>query len=146
MDSSWLPEQKYLFRPRKSWRDQCSWRRNKPVYFLYLWGPVSVVGIATGNGLDGPGIESPCGRNFLTRQDRPWAPPGLLYRGYQVPFARVYRQGLDIDHPPQSSSEVKERLGLYFSPSGPSWSVIEPHIPVTLYLVVGYFVLSSCLT
>jgi len=145
MDSSWLPEQKYLFRPRKSWRDQCSWRRNKPVYFLYLWGPVSVVGIATGNGLDGPGIESPCGRNFFNPSRQTLGPTRPPLQGYQVSFTRVYRQGLDID-PPQSSTEVKERLGLYFSPSGPSWSVIEPHIPVTLYLVVGYFVLSSCLT
>jgi hypothetical protein len=32
-------------------------------------GPGSVVGIATGYGLDGPGIESRCGRDFphLTR-------------------------------------------------------------------------------
>ena len=29
-----------------------------------MCGPGSVVGIATGYGLDGPGIESQCGRDF----------------------------------------------------------------------------------
>jgi hypothetical protein len=33
--------------------------------FDSLGGPVRVVGIATGYGLDGPGIESQCGRVFL---------------------------------------------------------------------------------
>jgi len=29
-----------------------------------------------------------------------------------------------VDHPPPSSAEVKERVGLYlYSPSGPSWPV-----------------------
>jgi len=31
---------------------------------LLNYGPGSSVGIATGYGLDGPGIESRCGRNF----------------------------------------------------------------------------------
>jgi hypothetical protein len=39
-------------------------------------GPGSSVGIATGYGLDGPGIEI-----FRTRPDRPWGPPRLLYNG-----------------------------------------------------------------
>ena len=39
------------------------------VYYYLPWvlpigGQVSVVGIATGYGLDGQGIESRCGRNF----------------------------------------------------------------------------------
>jgi len=38
------------------------------VYFIAITvvrcGPGSVVGIATGYGLDGPGIESRCGRDF----------------------------------------------------------------------------------
>jgi len=37
----------------------------------------------------------------------------------------VKRPGLGVDHPPPSSAEVKERVGLYlYSPSGPSWHVI----------------------
>jgi hypothetical protein len=45
--------------------------------------PGSSVGIATGYGLDGPGIESGA-EIFRTRPDRPWGPPSLLYIGYRV--------------------------------------------------------------
>ena len=46
----------------------------------------SSVGIATGYGLDGPGIESRWGGGeiFRTCPDRPGGPPGLLYNGYRV--------------------------------------------------------------
>jgi hypothetical protein len=47
-------------------------------------GPGSVVGIATGYGLDRPGIESPWGEIFRICPDRPWGPPSLLYNGYRV--------------------------------------------------------------
>ena len=48
-------------------------------------GPGSVVGLATGYGLDGPGIESRwVGEIFRTCPDRPWGPPSLLYNGYRV--------------------------------------------------------------
>jgi hypothetical protein len=46
-------------------------------------GPGSVVGIATGYRLDGPGIN-PGGARFSAHPDRPWGPPSLLYDGYQV--------------------------------------------------------------
>jgi hypothetical protein len=39
---------------------------------------------ATRNGLDCPGIESRWGEIFLTRPDRPWGPPNLLYKGIRV--------------------------------------------------------------
>ena len=44
------------------------------------------VGIATRYGLDGPGIESRCGRGeiFRARPDRLCGPPSLLYNGYRV--------------------------------------------------------------
>ena len=62
-------------------------------------GPGSVVGIATGYGLDGPGIESRWGGEiFRTCPDRPWGPPSLLYNWY-----RVFSRG-------------KERLGLTLNP------------------------------
>jgi hypothetical protein len=51
---------------------------------LLLCGPGSVVGITTGYGMDGPGIESRGGEIFRTRPDRPWGPPSLLYNGYRV--------------------------------------------------------------
>jgi hypothetical protein len=47
-------------------------------------GPGSSVGIATGYGLDGPGIESGEGVIFRTLPDWPWDPPSLLYNGYRV--------------------------------------------------------------
>ena len=47
--------------------------------------PGSVDGVATGYGLDGPGIESRWGGEiFRTCPDRPWGPPSLLYNGYRV--------------------------------------------------------------
>ena len=47
-------------------------------------GPGRSVGIATGYGLDGPGIESRWGEIFRTCPERPWGPPSLLYNGYRV--------------------------------------------------------------
>jgi hypothetical protein len=59
-----------------------------PILYLsmygFLSGPGSVVSIATGYGLDGPGIESRWGEIFRTCPDRPWGPPSLLYTGYRV--------------------------------------------------------------
>jgi hypothetical protein len=40
-------------------------------------------------------------------------------------FLGVKGSGLGIDHPPLSSAEVKERVGLYlYSHSGPMWLVV----------------------
>jgi hypothetical protein len=97
---------------------------------IRLWpshsvGRDSLVGTATGYGLDGPGIESRWGRDFPhpsrpvlgpTQPPIQWVPG--LSRG-------VKRLGRGVDHRPPSSAEVKERVELYFcSPTGPSWSVI----------------------
>jgi hypothetical protein len=49
-----------------------------------MCGPDSVVGLATGYGLDGPGIESRWGEILRTSQDWPWGPLSLLYNGYRV--------------------------------------------------------------
>jgi hypothetical protein len=52
-----------------------------------LWTSVgrdSAVGIATGYGLGGPGIESRWGEIFRTCPDRPWGLPSLLYSGYRI--------------------------------------------------------------
>jgi hypothetical protein len=41
-------------------------------------------------------------------------------------FPGVKRPGRGVDHPPPSSARVKERVELYlYSPSGPSWPVLE---------------------
>jgi hypothetical protein len=58
---------------------------------MFMGGPGSSFGIATGYGMDGPGMEEPRkkknpggGEIFRTRQNRPWGPPSLLYNGYRV--------------------------------------------------------------
>jgi hypothetical protein len=63
-------------------------------------GPGSSVGIATGYGLDGPGIESQWGRDFRACPDRPWGPPSLLYNGYRVFPRGKLRPGRAADHSP----------------------------------------------
>jgi hypothetical protein len=49
-------------------------------------GRDSSVDVATGYGLDGPGIEkkSRWDKIFRTRPDRLWGPPSLLFNGYRV--------------------------------------------------------------
>jgi hypothetical protein len=70
--------------------------------------PGSSVGIATDYGLDGPGIESRWGRDFLPHLDWPWGPPSLLYNGYRVfPGGKMW-PGHAADHSPPSSAEVLE--------------------------------------
>ena len=69
----------------------------------------SSVGIATGYGLDGPGIESRWGGEILrTCPDRPWGPPSLLYNVYRVFLGGKERPGRDADPSPPSSAVVIE--------------------------------------
>jgi len=68
----------------------------------------TTVGIATGYGLDGPGIESRCGKIFRTCPDRPWGPPSLLYNGCPVFSGGKERPGRDADPSPPSSAVVKK--------------------------------------
>jgi hypothetical protein len=75
-------------------------------------GRDSSVCIVTVYGLDGPGIEPWWDEIFRTLPERPWGPPSLLYNGYRI-FPGVKRRARDVDHPPPSSAEVKERVGLY---------------------------------
>ena len=49
-------------------------------------------------------------------------------------FLRVKRPRRGIDHPPTASAEVKERVELYlYSPSGPSWPVLDRTLSFTLF-------------
>jgi hypothetical protein len=74
----------------------------------FICGPGSVVCIATGYGLDGPGSNS-CGVEiFCTCADRPWVPPSLLYSGYRVFPGGKERPGRDADPSPPSSAVVKK--------------------------------------
>jgi hypothetical protein len=73
---------------------------------------------------------------FRTRPDRAWGPPSLLYNWYRVSFLGVKRPGRGVDHPPQSSVEVKERVELYlYYPSGSSRPVLGWTLHFTLSLL-----------
>jgi len=93
----------------------------KNVYF-YLrlpfieCGAGSVVGVATGYGLDGSGIESRWGEIFRTSSDRPWGPPSLLYNGYRVFSGGKERPGRDADSSPPSSAVVKKEQSYTSTP------------------------------
>jgi hypothetical protein len=76
----------------------------------------SSVGMATSYGLDGPVIESRWGVIFSAPvQTSPGAHPASYTMGTGS-FPGVKRPGRDADHPLPSSSEVKERVELYFYP------------------------------
>jgi hypothetical protein len=91
------------------------------IHTYYTLGRDSSVGIATRYGLDGPGFECQWGDISRSRPDRPWGPPSLLYNGYRFSFPGVKRQGRGVNHPLQSTADIRERLQLYlYSPFGPS--------------------------
>jgi len=60
------------------------WLCRYSLRFYRSRGPGSSVGIATGCGLDGPGMNPVGGEIFRTCPDRPWGPPSLLYNRYRV--------------------------------------------------------------
>jgi hypothetical protein len=89
--------------------------------FKTIWGRSwdSVVGIATGYGLDdrGVGVRAPVGSRIFSsplRPDRLWSPPNLLSNGYRGSFTGVKRQGRAADHSPPTSIEVK-KMWIYTS-------------------------------
>ena len=94
-------------------------------------GPDSLVGIATGCGLNGPEIEYGVGDR--TRPGRPWGPSCLLHRGTGS-FSGIKRTGRDCDHPPPCNVEIKERVELYlYSPLGPLQDEILPSLVTNKY-------------
>jgi len=85
----------------------------------------SLVSIVTCYGLEGAGIESQWGRYFPPTQTSPGAHPASYTMGTGY-FPGVKRPGCGVDHPPPSSSEVKERVELYlYSHSGTSYSRVN---------------------
>jgi len=79
---------------------------------LQTGGPRSVVGIATGYGLDGPGIGYGGSEIFRTCPARPWGPHSLLHNGYRVFPEGKQRPGRDADPLPPSSAVGRERVPL----------------------------------
>jgi hypothetical protein len=77
-----------------------------------MGGPGSSVGVATGYGLDGPGIESQWGRDFPHLSRPALGPPSLLYNGYRVFPGGEKRPGRDADPLPSSTAFGHERVEL----------------------------------
>ena len=87
-------------------------------------GRYSSVGIATGYGLSGPGIESPCGTRFSATIQTGLGAHTSSHKMGTGSFPGVKLPGRGVNHPPPPSAEVKERVELYiYSPFGCSWSV-----------------------
>jgi hypothetical protein len=65
-----------------------------------------------------------------TCPDWSWGPPSLLYNVYWLSFSGVNLPGHSINHPPLSSTKVKERVEQYsYSPSGSLWPFEWPDLP-----------------
>ena len=106
-------------------------------YLCYqtILGRDSSVGMATSYGLDLSGDRIPLEASLS-------APVQTAPRAHSAPctmgtgsFPGVKRRGRGIDHPPPSSAEIKEWVELYlYSPSGPSWPVLEQTLTLPLPL------------
>jgi len=93
-------------------------------------GPGSIVGIATGYGLDGPRIESWGGARFSAPVQTPCGPPSLLYNGYRVFPGGKERPGRNTDPSPPSSTIGHEEVELYlYSPYG-LYDLYKASVPV----------------
>jgi hypothetical protein len=93
-------------------------------------GQVSVVVIATGYGLDGPGIESRWGRDIPYLSRPALGPPSLMYNGYRVFPGGKERLRRDADPSPPSSAVGHERVDLYlYSPYAP-YNLYRASVPV----------------
>jgi hypothetical protein len=82
---------------------------------LFKYGSVcSSVGIATGYGLDDwwVGVRVPVGSRIFSssrRPDRLCGSPNLLSKGYRGSFPGIKRSGLEADHSPPTSAEIKKK-------------------------------------
>jgi hypothetical protein len=85
---------------------------NIPVLNVLNLGSGSSVGIATGYGLDDPGIES---QFFAYVQTGPGAHPASCTMGTGS-FPGVKRSGRGADHPPPPSAEVENEWSYTSTP------------------------------
>jgi len=67
----------------------------------------SAVVIATHYGLDGPGIESRWGVSFSAPAQNGHGAHAVSYTMAIGAFSSVQQPGCGVDHPPQSSAELK---------------------------------------
>jgi len=97
----------------------------------------SLVSIATRYALDGSGIELPGRARFSVPVQMDPEAHRASYKMGTGPFPGLKRPECGVDHPSQSSSEVKERVELYlYYPPGPSWPGIEWTLLFTFTLSV----------
>ena len=83
--------------------------------YVQVVGPGSTVGIATRYRLEGSRVES------RLCPDRPCCPYSVLYIRYRISLQGVKLPRPDVDRPPTSRTELRERVELYcYSVSGPS--------------------------
>ena len=93
--------------------------------FSILESRDSAVGITTGYGLGGPGIESRWRARIFAPVQTGFETHPASYTMDTGSFPGVKRPGLDLDNPPPSSAEIKELVELYlYSPCGFSWLVL----------------------
>jgi len=89
---------------------------------MTVWARISIHGIATRYRFDGPEIESQWGRDFL-HPSRPAHP--TFYTVVTGSFPGVKQSKRGFEHPPPSSTKVKERAEVHlYSLSGPLWPVL----------------------
>jgi len=93
----------------------------------------SSVDIVTRYGMEGPGFESRCRRNYPHIPDRPWGKSSPLYESRVFPRGKGSVRGVCHTHTKPSSTEVKERVQLYlYSLSGSSWPVMGQTFTFTI--------------
>jgi hypothetical protein len=98
----------------------------KHTFFFFQGGPGSVVGIATGYGLDGPDIESRWRRDFPLRS-RPALGPNRLSVQWVPGLSRGKERRWHIaDHSPLSSAVVMKQKGYTSTPPMGSTVCTEP--------------------
>jgi hypothetical protein len=83
------------------------------ISFLSIGSRDSVVGIATGYGLDDQevGVRVPVGSRVFSSPHRPhrlWGPPSILSNGYRGFSWGVKRPRREVDHSPPTSAEVNK--------------------------------------
>jgi hypothetical protein len=106
------------------------------------------------------GVLAPVGSGMLTSPylpDRLWGPPSLVFNGYCGSFSRIKWQGLEGDHSPRTSVEVKKTWFYTSTPHTPSWRTpvvaISTELPqlfllsalVSVYVYTQYILVADSL-